>query len=89
MQPVHREVVPRHRDDAALLPPGDGFGRRPATDIAPRLHLNKYDGLAVGGNDVNFANPGAIAPGNNCVPQAPERVAREVFAEFPEADRFE
>jgi len=87
LTPVHGKIKPRHRDDAPLLPPGNRLGWHAAAGIATRLHFNEYNRVAVGGNDVNFANSGAIAPGKNCVPPPLERLAREILAQYSEADR--
>ena len=83
---MYGKIEPRHGDDAPLLPPGDCLGRNAAPGIATRLHLNKDHRVAVGRDNVNFANSGAIAPGKNCVPAALERPAREIFADYSEVD---
>ena len=84
--PVRGEIIPRHHDDTPLLPPCHRFSRAAAPGITTRLHFNEHHGVAVGGNNVNFSNSGAIAPGNNCVPLPNQRRTREVFAQFSKPD---
>lgn len=63
------------------------FGRRdrllghPA--IAPRLHLNKDDDVAIQRDHIEFSTSRRVAPGDQCVAQAQQMLGRLVFGLRP------
>ena len=80
-QPVTRHIVLRQLDDSATLDDAHGFRRVPERNSA-RLHLDEHQGVAVPGNDVQFATSAAVTPGENFVPPSLEFAAREIFPGF-------
>jgi hypothetical protein len=88
VQVVPGHVVRRHGGNPPLLPTRHGFGRVAASVVDPGLHLHEHDCGAIPGDDVNFANSSAVAPGKNCVPSTHELFARAIFRAFPECNGF-
>ena len=82
VETVPREEMLRHQDNPALLPPGHGLRRTAAGQRPPRLHFYEHQRLPVPGDDVNFANSGAVSPGKNCVPPARQFVRGPIFRPF-------
>ena len=79
-----RQVVEGHRADPAPLGRGDGLDGRAEPGRAPSLDLDERHHAVALAHDVNFSKPGAVSPGNNCVPTPLELAAGQVFAEFSE-----
>src|SRR4029434_11230461 len=84
VQVVAREVVDGHLRDATLFPRCNG-GRATAAFVAVTgVYFDEDDRFFVMGDDVDFAESGAITARENCVPAAFEFRAGEVFAHFSE-----
>src|SRR5438093_9621928 len=77
---VTRQVVHGHTGDAALLPRGNGCRGAAEVVAQPRFHFDENNRVAIFGNDVDFAEPGAIPAFNNCVPAPLQLRARECFS---------
>ena len=80
------EVIGGHQRELAALDRGHGLLGRPMARRPARLHLDEHQDRAVEGDDVDFAEPGAVAPLENCVPPALEGRAGEIFAGFSEGE---
>jgi hypothetical protein len=82
--PHPREIVERHGGYATPFPERHRLGRLTTSSRPPRFHFDKHHRLAVARDDVNFSKAGAISTRKNCVPEALEFRARNVFAAFTE-----
>ena len=81
MQVVARQVVDGHPRDAPLLPAGHRRGARPAEVVAsPAPSPRRTRSSTRPRDDVDFAEPRAVAAFKNCVPASHQFGAREIFA---------
>jgi hypothetical protein len=62
---------------------------RPELRTLFRLYFNKDNGLAVLRNDVDFAMPGAITAGKNCVPTTLQFAHGPILAAFSKRLAFD
>ena len=79
-----RHVLRREPRDAPLLRSGDRLRRVSELAAVPRLHFHEHRRLAIASDDVNFSKASSVAAIKNCVPQACELGAREIFTVFSE-----
>ena len=84
MQAMSSEIVNRHLCNAVLLQPGDCRSAAAEFAAGSRLHFDEHGHLAVASDDVNFSKASSVAAIKNCVPQACELGAREIFTVFSE-----
>ena len=83
VQAVPGQVVYGHLRDASLLPRRERLGASAKLFPDAGLHLDEHRHLVYGRDDVNFSKFCAVATIKNCVPQALELSAREIFPSFP------
>jgi hypothetical protein len=76
------QVCGGHAGNATLFPSRHGLGRIAACFLTACLDLDEHQTVTVPGNDVDFAEAGAIATGKDCVPFAHERANRQIFSTF-------
>jgi diadenosine tetraphosphate (Ap4A) HIT family hydrolase len=65
-----QQVVSSHAQHAAPLQAGHGRGAFAEGPSCARFHFHHHNRLAIAGNDVDFAEAGAVAAGKNDVPAA-------------------
>src|SRR5262245_5319759 len=79
-----RQVVGGEIPQTALLDPRDRLRAGAVLQRVPRLHLDEHNRRSVARDDVDFAASAAVPAGKNYVPAAPQLLAGEFFAEFPQ-----
>src|SRR5262245_12183654 len=79
MSVLASEVIDRHPRDASLLPAGHRRSRAAELLRHPRFDFDEHRRRPVLGDDVDFAESGAVTAFNNCVPAALQLGAREIF----------
>jgi len=84
VQAVPGQIVYGHLRQASLLPRRDGLFAAAELLADARLHFDEHRHALMRGDDVNFSKPGSVAAIENCVPEAFELAAREIFAVFSE-----
>src|SRR5262249_14162347 len=72
--------------NSMLLQRRDGLPAVAERVAVTSLDFDEDDRIAVARDDVNFSTAPAVAPGKNCPPALLERLTREIFAQFSEAD---
>ena len=84
VQAMPGQIVYGHLRQAPLLPRGDGLFATAELLADAGLHFHEHRHAVDRRDDVNFSKPGAVASIKNCVPEALELGAREIFAVFSE-----
>jgi hypothetical protein len=82
---THHEIV-RQPHDPPLFLRRHGLGGITKRVVVPRLHLDEHQRGTIVRDDIDFASPTSVPPGNDCVPTALELPACEIFARFAEFD---
>src|SRR5580765_1924611 len=75
---THDEILCEVRHPA-LLHRCHRLGRGPVLAALSRLHFDEHERPIPAGNDVQFATPPPISPGNDCVPAPLELRAGQIF----------
>lgn len=73
------EKMARREDDPLLLVPIDGFGRRAFVGAPPRPDFDDDKTVVVAADDVELAEPAAIAPRNDREPLTLQKFSSLVF----------
>jgi len=84
VQAMPGQIVYGHLCQAPLLPRRERFLAAAELLADPRLHFDEYRHAINGRDDVNFSKACAVASIKNCVPEALELGAREIFPVFSE-----
>ena len=82
MQAMPGQIVYGHLRQSSLLPCGDGVHAAAKLLADASLHFDEHRHAFLRRDDVNFSNASSVATIKNCVPEALELGAREIFAVF-------
>jgi len=84
VQAMPGQIVYGHLRQSSLLPCGDRLLAAAELLADARLHFDEHRHALMRGDDVNFSKASSVAAIKNCVPQACELGAREIFTVFSE-----
>jgi hypothetical protein len=82
VQAMPGQIVYGHLGQASLLPCRDGLFAATEVLADARLDFHEHRHALLRRDDVNFSKAGSVATIKNCVPEAFELGAREIFTVF-------